>query len=106
MIATLDSESMLKGLIPGAGGQINGLVACDQMRKFSPRRDNFGKGGGFNNGFNSTLSMSDGTWAGNSISDNLNYRHFINITHLVQTIPGDKPSEAELFQDYWQRYGR
>ena len=32
------------GLIPGAGGQIAGIVAYDQTRKFSPRRDKFGTG--------------------------------------------------------------
>jgi putative tricarboxylic transport membrane protein len=32
------------GLIPGAGAQIAGLVSYDQSRKFSSRRDNFGKG--------------------------------------------------------------
>lgn len=32
------------GLIPGAGGQISGLVAYDQARKLSPYSDNFGKG--------------------------------------------------------------
>ena len=32
------------GLIPGAGGQIAGLVSYDQARKFSKNRDNFGKG--------------------------------------------------------------
>ncbi len=32
------------GLIPGAGGQIAGLVAYDQARKMSPNRDNFGNG--------------------------------------------------------------
>ncbi|MEM8750522.1 MAG: tripartite tricarboxylate transporter permease [Pseudomonadota bacterium] len=32
------------GLIPGVGGQIAGLVAYDQSRKFSPKRDEFGKG--------------------------------------------------------------
>lgn len=32
------------GVIPGAGGQIAGLVAYDQTRKFSKNRDNFGKG--------------------------------------------------------------
>jgi putative tricarboxylic transport membrane protein len=32
------------GLIPGAGAQIAGLVSYDQCRKFSSRRDNFGKG--------------------------------------------------------------
>ncbi|MAZ20255.1 tripartite tricarboxylate transporter permease [Roseovarius sp.] len=32
------------GLIPGVGGQIAGLVAYDQAKKFSPERDKFGKG--------------------------------------------------------------
>ena len=32
------------GLIPGVGGQIAGLVAYDQSKKFSPERDKFGTG--------------------------------------------------------------
>lgn len=32
------------GLIPGVGGQIAGLLAYDQARKFSPDRDKFGTG--------------------------------------------------------------
>ena len=43
----------------------------------------FGNGGSFDNGLNFTLSMGCGTWAGNSISENLNYKNFINITHSV-----------------------
>ena len=34
------------GLIPGVGGQIAGLVAYDQAKKFSPERDKFGTGHG------------------------------------------------------------
>jgi putative tricarboxylic transport membrane protein len=34
----------LVGLIPGAGGQIAGLVAYDQTRKLSPNRHRFGQG--------------------------------------------------------------
>lgn len=32
------------GLIPGAGGQIAGIVSYDQTRKFSPNREKFGTG--------------------------------------------------------------
>lgn len=32
------------GLIPGVGGQIAGLVAYDQSRKFSPEKEKFGTG--------------------------------------------------------------
>ena len=66
----------------------------------------FGNGGGFDSGFNFTLSMGCGTWGGNSISENLNYRHFINITHLSTAIPEDKPSEEALFGAHWKSYGR
>jgi sulfoacetaldehyde dehydrogenase len=66
----------------------------------------FGNGGGFDNGLNFTLSMGCGTWGGNSIAENLSYRHFLNITHLVTTIPEDKPAEEELFGRHWAKYGR
>ena len=66
----------------------------------------FGNGGSFDNGLNFTLSMGCGTWGENSISENLNYKHFINITQLVTVIPEDRPSEEELFGAHWSRYGR
>ena len=78
----------------------------DVVRVLVNQAHTFGNGGGFDNGLNFTLSMGCGTWGGNSISENLNYRHFINITHLVTIIPEDKPSEEELFGRYWAKYGR
>jgi sulfoacetaldehyde dehydrogenase len=66
----------------------------------------FGNGGGFDSGLEFTLTMGCGSWQKNSISENLNYKHFLNITHLVVPIPEDKPSEEELFGPHWARYGR
>lgn len=66
----------------------------------------FANGGGFDTGLPFTLSMGCGTWAGNSITENLNWRNFVNITHLVTTIPEDKPSEDELFGPYWAKHGK
>jgi sulfoacetaldehyde dehydrogenase len=66
----------------------------------------FANGGGFDTGLPFTLSMGCGSWGGNSISENLNYRHFINITHLVTSVPEDKPSECDLFGKYWEKYGQ
>jgi sulfoacetaldehyde dehydrogenase len=62
----------------------------------------FGNGGGFDSGLGFTLSMGCGSWQKNSISENLSYRHFLNITHLVTKIPEDKPSEEELFGPHWR----
>ena len=78
----------------------------DVVRVLVNQAHTFGNGGGFNSGLNFTLSMGCGTWGGNSISENLSYKHFINITHLSTIIPEDKPSEEALFGAYWERYGR
>lgn len=66
----------------------------------------FGTGGGFDNGLGFTLTMGAGTWAGNSISENLSYRHFLNITRLSQVIPAHVPTEDELWRHYHETYGR
>ena len=78
----------------------------DVVRVLINQAHTFGNGGGFDNGLNFTLSMGCGTWGGNSITDNLNYMNFLNITHLVTTIPEDKPSEEQLFGAYWKKYGK
>jgi sulfoacetaldehyde dehydrogenase len=65
----------------------------------------FGNGGGFNSGLGFTLSMGCGSWQKNSISENLSYRHFLNITHLVTPIAEDIPSERDLFGPHWEKIG-
>jgi sulfoacetaldehyde dehydrogenase len=66
----------------------------------------FATGGSFDNGLPFSLSMGCGTWGRNSFSDNLNYRHFMNITRIVRPIPESKPSEEELFGPFWTKYGK
>ena len=68
----------------------------------------FATGGSFDNALPFSLSMGCGTWGGNSISDNLNYRHFLNITRVVRPMPDDRvhePDEDEIFGQYRRRYG-
>jgi sulfoacetaldehyde dehydrogenase len=69
----------------------------------------FATGGSFDNALPFSLSMGCGTWGRNSISDNLNYRHFLNITRVVRPLDPSRvrePSEAELFGDYLKKYVR
>ncbi|HXX25642.1 MAG TPA: aldehyde dehydrogenase family protein [Pseudolabrys sp.] len=77
----------------------------DVVRVLINQAHTFANGGGFDSGLNFTLSMGCGTWGGNSITDNLNYKNFLNITHLVTTIPEDRPSEEQLFGGHWKKYG-
>ncbi len=66
----------------------------------------FGTGGGFDNGLGFTLTMGAGTWAGNSISDNLSYRHFLNTTRVARVILPRVPTEQQLWGHYFDKYGR
>jgi sulfoacetaldehyde dehydrogenase len=64
----------------------------------------FANGGSFDNGLPFSLSMGCGTWGGNSFSENLNYRHFMNVTRIVRTIPPNEPALPEVFGDYWSKH--
>ena len=63
-------------------------------------------GGSFDNGLPFSLSMGCGTWGRNNFSDNMNYRHYLNITRVSTTIAERVPSEGEIFGDYFARHGR
>ena len=63
-------------------------------------------GGSFSNGMPFSLSMGCGTWGGNNISDNLNYRHFLNIVRVVHPLSPIEPSEEEIFGEFWEKHGR
>ena len=78
----------------------------DVVRVLVNQAHTFGNGGGFDNALPFTLSMGCGSWQKNSLDDNLNWRRFVNVTHLVMTIPEDKPTEEELFGAYWAKWGR
>jgi sulfoacetaldehyde dehydrogenase len=57
-------------------------------------------GGSFDNGLPFSLTMGCGTWGGNSFSDNLNYKHFMNITRIVRPIAAREPSMDDIFGTY------
>ncbi len=63
-------------------------------------------GGSFDNGLPFSLSMGCGTWGKNNFSDNMNYRHYLNITRISRPIPERVPSEAEIFGAYFGKFGR
>ncbi|MEW5865092.1 MAG: aldehyde dehydrogenase family protein [Pseudomonadota bacterium] len=66
----------------------------------------FATGGSFDNGLPFSLSMGCGTWGGNSFSDNLHWRHFLNITRIARPIPERVPTEEEIFGAWFAKYGR
>jgi len=66
----------------------------------------FATGGNFDNGLPFSLSMGCGTWGKNSFSDNMHWRHFLNITRISRVIPACIPTEQEIFGGWFAKYGR
>ena len=68
----------------------------------------FATGGSFDNALPFSLSMGCGTWGGNGISDNVGYRHFLNVTRVVRPFAPERiyePTEDELFGRYRAKHG-
>lgn len=58
------------------------------------------------NGMPYTLSLSCGTWGGNITTENVNAKHFINLTWVSRPIAPRAINEQALFQAHWETYGR
>ena len=61
-------------------------------------------GGSFENGLPFSLSMGCGTWGKNNFSDNMNYRHYLNITRVVRPIPERIARVEDLLKDYFTHF--
>ena len=64
----------------------------------------FATGGSFDNGLPFSLSMGCGTWGNNNMSDNMNYKNYLNTTRISRAIPVNQPSLDSIFGDYWQAH--
>ena len=55
-------------------------------------------GGSLTNGFTPTTTLGCGSWGGNSISENLDYKHLMNVSRIGKIIP-DKavPTDEEIW---------
>lgn len=58
-------------------------------------------GGNFDNGLPFSLSMGCGTWGGNSTSENLHWKHYMNITRVVRVIPEVPADEQAIMRPYF-----
>lgn len=58
---------------------------------------NFTAGGGFNIGFAPTTTLGCGTWENNILSENLTYKHLMNVTRIGYPIVKKIPSSEEIW---------
>ena len=55
-------------------------------------------GGSLTNGFAPTTTLGCGSWGGNSISENLDYKHLMNVSRIGKVITSQKvPTDAEIW---------
>jgi sulfoacetaldehyde dehydrogenase len=58
--------------------------------------------GTFTNGMPMTSSMGCGIWGGNITNENISLKHYMNVTWVSRPIAEDKPSEEELFGEFYK----
>jgi len=66
----------------------------------------YGNSGNYNNGMPFTLTLGCGTWGGNSTTENIHWKHYLNVTWISKPIEPVVPNEEDLFGSYWKKYGK
>jgi sulfoacetaldehyde dehydrogenase len=57
--------------------------------------------GAFNNGMPMTSSLGCGIWGGNVTNENVSLKHYMQVTWVSRPIAEDRPSESELFGEFY-----
>lgn len=57
--------------------------------------------GAFNNGMPMTSSLGCGIWGGNITNENVSLKHYMNYTWVSRPIAEDRPSDEELFGEFY-----
>jgi sulfoacetaldehyde dehydrogenase len=57
--------------------------------------------GHFTNGMPMTSSMGCGIWGGNITNENIHLKHYMNVTWVSKPLPEDRPSDEELFGEFY-----
>ncbi|MDK2981395.1 MAG: sulfoacetaldehyde dehydrogenase [Chloroflexota bacterium] len=65
-----------------------------------------GNSGNYNNGMPFTLTLGCGSWGGNITTENIHWKHYMNVTWLSKPIDPVEPDQDAIFGPYWQQFGR
>lgn len=80
----------------------------DQLAKLAPvsrmmvrQAQSKANAGAFTNGMPMTSSLGCGVWGGNITNENVSLKHFMNFTWVSRPIAEDRPSDEELFGEFF-----
>ncbi len=65
-----------------------------------------GNSGNYNNGMPFTLTLGCGTWGGNITSENVHWKHYLNVTWISKPIAAVEPDQQDIFGEYWDKFGK
>jgi sulfoacetaldehyde dehydrogenase len=63
-------------------------------------------GGTLWNGMPSTVTLGCGTWGGNITTENIHWKHFINVTWVTEPIEPATVTDEDVFGRMWKKFGR
>jgi len=72
-------------------------VSCMMVRQPQSKAN----AGSFTNGMPMTSSLGCDIWGGNITNEYIALKHFMNVTWVSRPIPEDRPSDAELFGEFY-----
>jgi sulfoacetaldehyde dehydrogenase len=83
-------------------GHIDALARIAPVSRIMVRQpQSKANAGSFTNGMPMTSSLGCGIWGGNVTNENISLTHYLNVTWVSYPIPEDRPSEQELFGDFY-----
>lgn len=65
-----------------------------------------GNGGHPFNRMPSTATLGCGTWGGNITTENVHWRHFMNVTWVNEPVEPWSLSDEEIWGDFWKKYSK
>ncbi len=65
-----------------------------------------GNSGDWENGMPFSMTLGCGSWGGNSTTENINIKHFLNVTWVAYPIPAKIPDPEVMFAPHFEKYGR
>ncbi|OHE24548.1 MAG: aldehyde dehydrogenase [Syntrophobacterales bacterium RBG_19FT_COMBO_59_10] len=90
------------GIYSFDGDHIHRLALMAPVSRIMVRQaQSKGNAGSFTNGMPMTGSMGCGIWGGNITNENLSLKHYMQVTWVSRPIAEDRPSEEELFGEFY-----
>ncbi len=83
-------------------GHIDALAKAAPVSRMMVRQpQSKANAGAFDNGMPMTSSLGCGIWGGNITNENVNLQHYMNVTWVSRPIPEDRPSDEDLFGEFY-----